>query len=230
MLRPEGMEWLVDAFNGGELTALEDAEALLGKLTGYQVGAHACAAAAACSARAQRQHFAGMRRHCGLAWRALQARRGAEWGTPTRPTHQVKLDPKFLSGDVAISSRALLLRLLNNLRQIYMTRNEADAALTIIRCATRVHASPREACRGWSMQHSSLRLMPVSSCRYMQATVPAGELPELRRDEGLCLFALGRYSEAAALLAAHLADHPDGRDSAVVAELLQQIRKRIAGD
>lgn len=43
MLRPEGMEWLVDAFNGGELTALEDAEALLGKLTGYQV--RACARA-----------------------------------------------------------------------------------------------------------------------------------------------------------------------------------------
>jgi hypothetical protein len=31
------MEWLVDAFNGGELTALQDAEEVLGKLTGYQV-------------------------------------------------------------------------------------------------------------------------------------------------------------------------------------------------
>jgi hypothetical protein len=31
------MEWLVDAFNGGELTALEDAEEVLGKLLGAQV-------------------------------------------------------------------------------------------------------------------------------------------------------------------------------------------------
>jgi hypothetical protein len=32
------MEWLVDPFNQGELTALEDAEEVLGKLIGYQVG------------------------------------------------------------------------------------------------------------------------------------------------------------------------------------------------
>lgn len=38
MTQVEDMEWLVDAFHGGELTALEDAEAVLGKLTGYQVG------------------------------------------------------------------------------------------------------------------------------------------------------------------------------------------------
>lgn len=31
------MEWLVDPFNGGELTALEDAEEVLGRLMGAQV-------------------------------------------------------------------------------------------------------------------------------------------------------------------------------------------------
>jgi len=34
------MEWLVDAFNGGELTALQDAEEVLGGLMEQQVGAH----------------------------------------------------------------------------------------------------------------------------------------------------------------------------------------------
>lgn len=33
------MEWLVDPFNQGELTALEDAEEVLGRLIGYQVSA-----------------------------------------------------------------------------------------------------------------------------------------------------------------------------------------------
>lgn len=36
------MEWLVDAFNGGELTALEDAEEVLGKLMGAQVRLVGC--------------------------------------------------------------------------------------------------------------------------------------------------------------------------------------------
>jgi hypothetical protein len=31
------MELMIDAFNGGELTALQDAEEVLGKLMGYQV-------------------------------------------------------------------------------------------------------------------------------------------------------------------------------------------------
>jgi hypothetical protein len=34
----EGMELMVDAFNGGELTALQDAEGVLGRLMGYEVG------------------------------------------------------------------------------------------------------------------------------------------------------------------------------------------------
>jgi hypothetical protein len=33
----EGMELMIDAFNGGELTALQDAEEVLGRLMGYQV-------------------------------------------------------------------------------------------------------------------------------------------------------------------------------------------------
>jgi hypothetical protein len=47
---------------------------------------------------------------------------------------QVKLDPRFVSGETPpVSSRALLLRLLNNLRQTYITLNMAEEALNIIR-------------------------------------------------------------------------------------------------
>lgn len=37
VLQVEGMEWLVDAFNQGELTALEDAEEVLSRLMGARV-------------------------------------------------------------------------------------------------------------------------------------------------------------------------------------------------
>jgi hypothetical protein len=47
---------------------------------------------------------------------------------------QVKLDPRFVRGDTPyFSSRQLMLRLLNNLRQIYLTLNMAEEALGIIR-------------------------------------------------------------------------------------------------
>eukprot|EP00775_Hariotina_reticulata_P007886 gene7886-8082_t len=147
MIKPlvEDIEWLVDAFNGGELTALQDAEEVLGRLTGYQV----------------------------------------------------KIDPKFVAGDTPpVSSRALLLRLLNNLRQTYLTLNMAEEALSII--------------------------------RYMQATAPRGSLPELTRDEGLCLYRLGRLNEASTVLSAYLASQPDSQDSAVVVALLQRIKQKTA--
>lgn len=47
---------------------------------------------------------------------------------------QVKLDPRFVRGETPyFSGRQLLLRLLNNLRQIYMTLNMAEEALSIVR-------------------------------------------------------------------------------------------------
>lgn len=147
MIRPqvEGMEWLVDPFNQGELTALEDAEEVLGRLIGYQV----------------------------------------------------KLDPRFVSGDTPpLSARAFLLRLLNNLKQIYITLNMAEDALTIV--------------------------------RYMRATAPAGSLPELQRDEGLCLYGLGRWSEATDALQGFLATSPEQRDADLVETLLAKIRDRAA--
>ncbi|KAF6256703.1 Transglutaminase-like superfamily-domain-containing protein [Scenedesmus sp. NREL 46B-D3] len=147
MIRPqvEGMELMVDAFNGGQLTALQDAEEVLGGLMGYQV----------------------------------------------------KLDPRFVRGDTPyFSSRQLMLRLLNNLRQIYLTLNMAEEALGIV--------------------------------RYMRATAPAGMLPELQRDEGLCLYGLGRLAEAAEVLGEYLRQGAPSGDAAVVTAVLQKIRERTA--
>jgi len=47
---------------------------------------------------------------------------------------QVKVDPRFVSDDTPpLSNRSFLLRLLNNLRQIYVTLNMAEEALAIVR-------------------------------------------------------------------------------------------------
>jgi hypothetical protein len=52
------------------------------------------------------------------------------------PALQVKLDPRFVSGDTPpLSCRAFLLRLLNNLKQVYITLNMAEEALAIVRYA-----------------------------------------------------------------------------------------------
>ncbi|KAF8070979.1 hddc2 [Scenedesmus sp. PABB004] len=146
---PPGVEMLVDPFNRGELTALQDAEGVLSRLMG----------------------------------------------------HPVKLDPRFVSGDVPrFSSRALLLRLLNNLRTTYMTLNLHHNALLIV--------------------------------RYMRGTVPPGALPELLRDEGLCLYGLGRLAEAGAALGEYLgaAARAGGApgDAAAVEAILERIQHRAA--
>lgn len=57
-------------------------------------------------------------------------------------TLQVKLDPRFVSGDTPpLSCRAFLLRLLNNLKQVYITLNMAEEALAIVRYAADVQCS-----------------------------------------------------------------------------------------
>lgn len=131
----EGMEWLVDAFNGGELTALQDAEELLGRLMGYEVR----------QMLVTRTYGRGSDSGCvSLPWRVgnsfTTARVRPRATTcpachPTATSSQVKLDPRFVSADAPpLSSRAFLLRLLNNLRQIYVTLNMSEEALSIVRC------------------------------------------------------------------------------------------------
>jgi len=62
----------------------------------------------------------------------------------------------------------------------------------------------------------------------MQATAPPGALPELSRDEGLCLYGLGRLNEASTVLSTYLASKPDAQESAVVVALLQRIKQKTS--
>lgn len=63
--------------------------------------------------------------------------------------------------------------------------------------------------------------------RYMRATDPSAT-PEIR-DEGLCLYALRRYEEAASCLAAYLAADPDALDAATVTSVMERARAKAAG-
>jgi hypothetical protein len=62
----------------------------------------------------------------------------------------------------------------------------------------------------------------------MRATAPVGSLPELQRDEGLCLYGLGRWPEATDALQGFMASSPDPRDAALVETLLEKIKERAA--
>jgi uncharacterized protein HemY len=62
----------------------------------------------------------------------------------------------------------------------------------------------------------------------MRATAPAGSLPELQRDEGLCLYGLGRWAEATDALQEFMASSPEPRDVALVTTLLEKIKERAA--
>jgi hypothetical protein len=217
---------------------------------------------------------------------------------------QVKLDPRFVRGDTPyFSSRQLMLRLLNNLRQIYLTLHMAEEALGIVRCVQCVSliaacagvlsilfmyeecAASKAACLGscvaslhsevaWRLMrmlpgitlgvHSCcgrilqvqiyrlyavvyidasdvcapcrvyhagmgfIRVLCIWCCRYMRATAPAGMLPELQRDEGLCLYGIGRLAEAAEVLGDYLQQGAPSGDAAVVTAVMQKIRERAA--
>jgi hypothetical protein len=53
-------------------------------------------------------------------------------------------------------------------------------------------------------------------------------LPELQRDEGLCLYSLGRLAEAAEVLGDYLQQGAPSGDAAVVTAVLEKIRERAA--
>jgi hypothetical protein len=53
-------------------------------------------------------------------------------------------------------------------------------------------------------------------------------LPELQRDEGLCLYGLGRLAEAAEVLSDYLQQGAPSGDAAVVTAVLERIRERAA--
>lgn len=53
---------------------------------------------------------------------------------------------------------------------------------------------------------------------------------ELVRDEGLCLYSLGRFGEAADTLGSYLAASPEADDALMVYTLLSRLREQQGGD
>jgi hypothetical protein len=65
--------------------------------------------------------------------------------------------------------------------------------------------------------------------------IPAalGPLTDLTRDEGLCLYALGRWTEAGEALGRYLATSPDAPDSPWIRTVLEKVwaaQRRAAGN
>lgn len=62
----------------------------------------------------------------------------------------------------------------------------------------------------------------------MRVTAAPGEMPDLARDEGMCLYALGRLQDAGEALNDYMQQLPGAPDAAVVQALLMGIRERGA--
>ncbi|KAG1654782.1 hypothetical protein FOA52_008967 [Chlamydomonas sp. UWO 241] len=139
MLRPQraDLHVLVDAFKGGELCYLEDAQEVLSDITGLDV----------------------------------------------------RLDPVFVTSNEGMSASAFLLRMLSNLKQIYTAERDLERSLRII--------------------------------RFMRATDPVSS--DQVRDEGLCLYALGRLPESSALLGQYLGMAPKAEDAERVVALMARM-------
>jgi hypothetical protein len=143
MLRPavEGVELLVDAYHDGEVLCLEEAEQRLSSIMGLNVqvgraggrgdrGPGSCCPrrAALQGARAARALPAGGLR--GRRLRAGQLQKGAGGvpaaaaaaGThaPPPPACPPQLDPKWVANCKPLQPRTFLMRMLNNLKQVYM--------------------------------------------------------------------------------------------------------------
>ncbi|GBF98558.1 hypothetical protein Rsub_11888 [Raphidocelis subcapitata] len=168
---------LVDAFNGGELCWLADAEERLSAITGMQV----------------------------------------------------VLDPRWTSrATPAMSGGQFLLRWLNNLRQVYILSAQADNALSILRYMRATLETMQQQAEEKEQQQSG-RTPSASSPAggpFGKGGVPAalGPLTDLTRDEGLCLYALGRWAEAAEALASYLAAVPSAHDALMVRSVLEKVR------
>ena len=120
----EEVELLVDPFNGGEMLGVADAEARLAPLYGADVQARGAAHRTLRPARPSARTLRGCARPLG----PLEP---TERFTDTPPGPQVKLDTSFFA-DAAPKPRPFLTRVLTNLKQLYWTSRDFEAALLVI--------------------------------------------------------------------------------------------------
>ncbi|KAI8470791.1 MAG: Transglutaminase-like superfamily-domain-containing protein [Monoraphidium minutum] len=167
---------LVDAFHGGELCWLADAEERLSAITGMKV----------------------------------------------------VLDPRWASGGApAMSGGSFLLRWLNNLRQVYMLANDPENALAILGyMRATLEAMQQQAAERDAEADVSSRGGARGGGGGSGSGVPAafGPLAEVARDQGLCLYALQRWPEAADALNSYLEAAPAAADAGLVRSVLEKVR------
>ncbi|GFR45780.1 hypothetical protein Agub_g7234, partial [Astrephomene gubernaculifera] len=126
----------------------------------------------------------------------------------------VRIDPRVLQESRPLPPRTFLLRLLSNLRNIYLTTQQVDPLLDVIKF---MRATLEEPGAGDPHQQpassKSSKTTPKTPSSSPSAGLffPAGSFfsspaasAALARDEGLCYFALRRYPEAAEALREYL--------------------------
>jgi hypothetical protein len=76
------------------------------------------------------------------------------------------------------------------------------------------------------LQQAEERDQRGSSSSRSSSGIPAalGPLTDLTRDEGLCLYALGRWAEAAEALGSYLAAAPGAADASMIQTVLAKVR------
>ncbi|PNW76972.1 hypothetical protein CHLRE_11g483200v5 [Chlamydomonas reinhardtii] len=130
----------------------------------------------------------------------------------------VRIDPQLLKESRPLPPRTFLLRMLSNLRSIYLSTQQVDSLLTVVKFmrATLEAAAPEAAAA------------PVAAA--IGGPRDASSLAALARDEGLCYFALKRYPEAVEALREYLAVDPSlvsPEEAQTVAAVLEEARRRM---
>ena len=164
---------LIDAYNGGELLWLADAQERLSAIAGARV--------------------------------VLDPR----WASPRTP---------------AMAGGAFLLRWLNNLRAARAMRGDAEGALRALRfmrATLEAMAAQAKARRGNGGGKGS---GAGGGGGGADDDPMAAALAGVGRDEGMCLYALGRWPEAAEALRSYLEAAPGAPDAAAVRAALERVR------
>ncbi|KAG2427535.1 hypothetical protein HYH02_014581 [Chlamydomonas schloesseri] len=139
----------------------------------------------------------------------------------------VRIDPQALKESRPLPPRTFLLRMLSNLRSIYLSTQQVDSLLTVVkfmRATLEATPPPPPALSAGAAGGLPARSPPAV------AAADAGSLAALARDEGLCYFALKRYPEAVEALREYLAVDPalvSPEEAQTVAAVLEEARRRM---
>ncbi|KAG2482139.1 hypothetical protein HYH03_018898 [Edaphochlamys debaryana] len=152
----------------------------------------------------------------------------------------VRIDPQVIRESRPLPARAFFLRMLGNLRSIYLTTQQVDLLLAVVRYMRATLEEPPAP----PPPPPPTRGPRAPATQWQQLGSPGGAgaggdpggtlaaSAALCRDEGLCLFALKRYPECLEVLREYLAVPPSLRppeEAATVEAVMAEARRRMAG-